>query len=49
MKKMDVIVGDTRIGSKRVIKYLAVIIDVRLNFKKHVKYIGEKHLQPKEH
>ena len=30
------------IESKRVLKYLGVIIDVRLNFKEHVKYIGEK-------
>ena len=34
--------GGTRIESKRAIKYLGMIIDVRLNFKEHVKYIGEK-------
>lgn len=35
-------VGVTRIESKRVIKYLAAIIDHRLNFKERVKHIGEK-------
>ena len=35
-------VGGTRIESKRAIKYLGVIIDNRLNFIEHVKYIGEK-------
>ena len=41
-EKMEVVVGDTRIESKMVIKYLGVIIDDRLNFKEHVKYIVEK-------
>ena len=42
MKKMEVTVGESRIESKRAIKYLAVVIDDRLNFKEHVKYVGEK-------
>ena len=42
VEKMEVTVGESRIESKRAIKYLGVIIDDRLNFKEHVKYIGEK-------
>ena len=42
VEKMKVTVGVTRIESKRAIKYLEVIIYDRLNFKKHMKYIGEK-------
>ena len=42
VEKMEASVGGSRIESKRAIKYLGVIIDDRLNFKKHVKYIGEK-------
>ena len=34
-------VSGTRIETKRAIKYLAVIINRRLNFKEHVKFIGE--------
>ena len=37
-------VGESRIESKRAIKYLGVVIDDRLNFKEHVKYVGEGHL-----
>ena len=36
------IIGRTTIESKRPIKYLEVIIDDRLNFNEHVKYINEK-------
>ena len=39
---MEVTVGDTRIESKTLIKYLVVIIDNRLNFKEHVNYIDVK-------
>ena len=35
---MEVSIGHTKVGSKRAIKYL----DDRLNFKEHMKYIGEK-------
>ena len=42
VEMMEVTVRKSRIESKRAIKYLGVIIDDRLNFKKHVKYIGEK-------
>ena len=42
MKRMEVPFGDVKIGSKRAKKYLGVIIDDRLNFKEHVKYISEK-------
>ena len=42
--QMKVTIGGTRIELKRVIKYLGVIIDDMLNFKKHVKYIGVHHL-----
>ena len=42
VEKMEVTVAGTKIESKRAIKYLGVIIDGRLNFKEHVKYIGEK-------
>ena len=31
-----------KIGSKRTIIYLGLIIDDRLNFKEHMKYIGKK-------
>ena len=37
-------VVDTRIESKRVIKYLGVIIDDRLNFKEHVNTSAKMHL-----
>ena len=40
MKRMEVTVGDLK-RSKRAVKYLVVIIGNRLNFKEHVKYIGE--------
>ena len=40
VEKMKLTVGVTWIESKRAIKYLGVIIGERLNFKKHVKYIG---------
>ena len=42
VEKMEVTVEWSKIESKRAIKYLGVIIDDRLNFKEHVKYIGEK-------
>ena len=42
VKKMEVTIGGTRIESKTAIKYLGMIIDDRLNFKKHVKHIDEK-------
>ena len=42
VERMQVTVGDTKAVSKRAIKYLGVIIVDRLNFKEHVKYIGEK-------
>ena len=32
----------TKTESKNAIKYLEVIIEDRLNFKKHMKFIGEK-------
>ena len=38
---MQATVRGTRIESKRAIKYLGIILDDRLNFKQHVKYIGE--------
>ena len=41
-KKMRMIVERIKIESKRTIKHLGVIIDDRVNFKKHVKYICEK-------
>ena len=40
--KMEVTVGGTMIESRTAIKYLGVIIDDRLNFKKHMKFISEK-------
>ena len=42
VKKMDVTIGGTRIVSKSSINYLGMIIDNRLSFKEHMKYIGEK-------
>ena len=42
VEKMVVIVGESKIESKRAIKYLGVVIDDRLNFKEHMKYVGEK-------
>ena len=42
VEKMEVTVGSTKIESKRAVKYLRVIIDDRLNFKAHMKFIGEK-------
>ena len=42
VKMMKVTVVGTRIELKRAIKYMVVIIDDRLNFKEHVKYIDEK-------
>ena len=39
--KVVVTVG-TKIESKRAIKYLRLIIDDKLNFKEHVKFISEK-------
>ena len=42
VEKMTVLVGGTKIESLRAIKYLAVFIDDRLNFKEHMKYFGEK-------
>ena len=42
VEKMEMTVGGIRIESKTAIKYLEVIIDDRLKFKEHVKYIGEK-------
>ena len=42
VEKMEVTVGSTKIESKRAVKYLRVIIDDRLNFKEHLKFIGEK-------
>ena len=42
VENMEVTIGSTRIELKRAIKYLRVIIEDRLNFKDHVKYIGEK-------
>ena len=40
--KIVVTVDGTGIESKRAIKYRGVIIDDKLNFNEHVKYIGEK-------
>ena len=42
VEKMEVTVGGTRIESKRPIKYLAVIIDDRFNFKEHENNIGKE-------
>ena len=42
VKKVEVTVGGSRIESKRAIKYLVVISDVRLSFKEHLKFICEK-------
>ena len=42
VEKIDVTVDGTMIELERSIKYLRVIIDDRLNFKEHVKYISEK-------
>ena len=42
VEKIEVAVGGTSIETKRAIKYLGVIIDDRLNFKAHMKFIGEK-------
>ena len=42
VEKMEVTVEGIRIESKREIKCLGVIIADRLNFKNHVKFIGEK-------
>ena len=42
VENMEVTVGGTKIESKREIKCLGVIIDDRLNFKEHFKYIGAK-------
>ena len=42
VEKMIVTFGESRIESKRAIKYLGIIIDDSLSFKEHVKYIGEK-------
>ena len=42
VEKVEVTVRGTRIERKRAIKYLRVIIEDRLNFKKHVIFIGEK-------
>ena len=42
VETMEVNVSSTRIESKRVIKYLGMIIDDWLSFKEHLKYIGEK-------
>ena len=42
VEKTEVTVGGSRMESKKTIKYLGVIIDDKLNFKEHVKYIGEK-------
>ena len=39
LKKMEVTVGGTTIESKKAIKYLGVVVDVRLNFREHMKYI----------
>ena len=39
---MTVTVGDTRIMSKKSLKYLGVIIDNRLSFKDHISYACEK-------
>ena len=39
---MELTVSDTRIFDSIRDKFLEVIIDDRLNFKEHVKYIGEK-------
>ena len=40
--KMEVTVGGTKNESKNAIKYIAVIVEDRLNFKEQVKFIGEK-------
>ena len=42
MEKMEATFGGFKIESKRAIKYLGVIIDNKMNFKEHVKFIGEK-------
>ena len=42
VEKMEVTVVGTMVESKWAIKYLRVIINDRLSFKEHVKYIGEK-------
>ena len=42
MEKTEVTVAGAKIESKRTIKYFGVIIDDSLNFKEHVKFIGEK-------
>ena len=42
VEAMKVAVGGTRIESKRALKYLGVIINDRLKFKQHVKFIGAK-------
>ena len=41
VERMEVSVGYTKIGSKRTIKYLRLIMDDRLNFKEHMNYIDE--------
>ena len=43
VEKMEMTVGGTTIESKRDIRYLGVIIDDGLNFKKHVKFIDKRH------
>ena len=42
VEKMEVTIAGTRIELKMAIKYLGAITDDSLNFKEHVKHIGEK-------
>ena len=42
VEKIEMTIKGTRNESKRAIKYLGVIINDRLNFKEHVKFIGGK-------
>ena len=42
VEKIEVIVGGTKIKSKRAIKHLGAIINDSLNSKQHMKFIGEK-------
>jgi hypothetical protein len=42
VQKAEIIVGEAIVASKRVLKYLGVMIDDRLNFNSHVDYACEK-------
>ena len=44
LENMEVAIGDNKIGSKRDVKYLEMIIDDRQHFKKPVKFNGEKQI-----